>query len=208
MSVDLSVLPGLVLLVLELLTLASVGFVLSRLVLRQSDERMALAQGMVIGPAVWGLLANFTLHVVPGLAGALVAWLIVVALGAGLAWFRRSKLRLSVRTLSGFAVTTLALFWIALAARQLLKIPDEEIHLGLSALIRAGNWPPVIPWNPWIPAPYHYGVDMGVGLLSPPFGPNLALTTELLSAFAWTRASAWSSQPHCYITAVGQWRWR
>ncbi len=189
MTVDPTVLPGLLLLVLELLTLAAIGFVIARVVLRQSDDRMALAQGMVIGPAAWGLLVNFILYLVPGLAGALVAWLIMLTLGVGLAWHARTRLQLPLRTLAGFAVTTLALLWVALAARQLLKIPDDHIHLGLSALIRAGNWPPVIPWNPWIPAPYHYGADMAIGLLTPPFGPDLAFTTELLGAFGWAGLS-------------------
>lgn len=189
MTIDLTVLPGLLLLVLELLTLAAVGFVLARVVLRQADDRMALAQGMVIGPAVWGLLVNFILYLMPGLAGALVAWLIMLILGAGLAWHARIKLQLPLRTLAGFAVTTLVLLWVALAARQLLKIPDVHMHLPLAALIRAGNWPPVTPWNPWIPAPYHYGADMVIGLLAPPFGPDLAFTTELLSAFGWAGLS-------------------
>ena len=174
------------LLALELLSLAAVGFVLARGVLRQNDNRMALAQGMVIGPAVWGLLVNFVLRLAPGPAGAIVAWLIMLVLGVGLAWHARPRLQLPPRTLAGFAVTTLALLWVALAARQLMKIPDHHIHLGLSSLIRAGNWPPVTPWNPWLPVPYHYGVDMVIGLLAPPFGPDLAFTTELLGAYAWT----------------------
>ena len=171
---------------MELLTLAAVGFVVARVALGQNDDRMALAQGMVIGPAVWGLLVNFILHLAPGPAGALVAWLIVLALGVGLAWHARLRLQLPPRTLAGLAVTALALLWVALAARQLMKIPDHHIHLGLSSLIRAGNWPPFTPWNPWLPVPYHYGVDMAIGLLAPPFGPDLAFTTELLGAYAWT----------------------
>ena len=186
MTVDPTILPGLLLLALELLTLTAVGFGLARRVLRQNDDLMALAQGMVVGLAVWGLLVNFTLHLAPGPAGALVAWLIILALGVGLAWHARLRLQLPPRTVAGFAVTTLALLWVALAARQLMKIPDHHIHLGLSSLIRAGNWPPFTPWNPWLPVPYHYGVDMAIGLLAPPFGPDLAFTTELLGAYAWT----------------------
>ena len=33
---------------------------------------------------------------------------------------------------------------------------------------------------------YHHGVDILVGLLTPPIGPDLAFTTEILSAYAWT----------------------
>ena len=54
MIVDPAVLPGLLLLAAELGVLAAVGFVVARVALRQTDERMALAQGLVIGPALWG----------------------------------------------------------------------------------------------------------------------------------------------------------
>ncbi len=73
MTVDPTVLAGLLLLVLELLTLVAVGFVIARVVLRQTDDRMTLAQGRVIGPASWGLLVNFILYLVPRPAGALRA---------------------------------------------------------------------------------------------------------------------------------------
>ena len=36
------------------------------------------------------------------------------------------------------------------------------------------------------PAAYHHGVALLVALLSPPFGPDLAFVTELLSVYAWT----------------------
>ena len=68
--------------------LAAVGFVVVRVALRQTDYAMALAQGLVVGPALWGLIVNFVLHVVPGLAGAMVGWGVTVALGVVLA--RRS----------------------------------------------------------------------------------------------------------------------
>ena len=32
---------------------------------------------------------------------------------------------------------------------------------------------------------YHHGVDMLIGLLAPPFGPNLVLVTEILSTYFW-----------------------
>ena len=58
---------------------------------------MALAQGLVIGLALWGLLANFVMWAVSGLAGAIVAWAITLALGAGLGWRARCALRLAPR---------------------------------------------------------------------------------------------------------------
>ena len=122
---------------------------------------MALAQGLVVGPALWGLIVNFVLHAVPGLAGAAVAgWGIVLALGAVLAWRAPDRIRPRPRVAAGFVVAALALFWIALASRQLLTIPDVANHLGLAASIRAGAFPPAFFWNPAFLAPYHYGQDL------------------------------------------------
>ena len=208
MTVDPTVLPGLLLLALELLALAAVGFVVARVALRQSNDGMALAQGMVIGPALWGLIVNFLLHLLPGRAGAAAGWIVLLSLAAGLAWravrspalceqktdegdkSRTDRglppaLRLSPHTLTGFLAAALAIFWIALASRQLLAIPDSNLHLGLVAQIQAGGFPPAFPWTPDVQATYHYGPDLLIGLLAPPFGPDLAFTTELLGAYAW-----------------------
>ena len=185
MTVDTSVVPGLLLLALELMVLAAVGFVAARVALRQTNDSMALAQGLVIGPALWGLIVNFVMYLLPGLPGALAGWAVILVIGGGLAWRAPHALLLPRRTIAYFAASALAVFWVALASRQLLGDPDP-IHLGLAASIRAGEWPPVIPWSPAYPVPYHYGVDMLIGLLTPPFGPDPAFTTELLGAYAWT----------------------
>ena len=186
MTVDPTVIPGLLLLASELLALAAVGYVAARVALRQRDHCLALAQGLVIGPALWGLIVNFVLHLLPGLAGALAGWIIVLGLGFGLAWRGRSDLWLPVRTLAGFGLAGVAVFWITLASRQLLIIPDEVIHTSLAATIRAGGWPPTLAWNPNFDLAYHHGVDLLVALLTPPTGPDFAFTTEVLSAYFWT----------------------
>ena len=186
MTVDPAVIPGLLLLAAELLALAAVGYVVARVALRQSDDRLALAQGLVIGLALWGLIVNFVLHALPGLAGAVAGWIIVLALGAGLAWRARHDLRMPARTLAGFGCAGAAVFWVALASRQLLIIPDEVIHTSLAATIRAGGWPPALAWNPNFDLAYHHGVDLLVALLTPPTGPDFAFATEILGAYFWT----------------------
>ena len=186
MTVDPAVVPGLLLLALELLALAAIGYVVARVALRQSNDLMALAQGLVIGPALWGLTANFLLHLVPGRAGALACWAITLALAAGLAWRARQPVRPRPRTAIAFAGVTLVVFWCMLAARQLLHITDAETHLGLAAFIAEGGWPPLLPYRPDQPLLYHYGVDLLIGLLAPRGGPNFPFTTELVGAYVWT----------------------
>jgi hypothetical protein len=186
MTVDLTVFPGLFLLVLELLVLAAVGVVVARVALRQSNDLLAMAQGMVIGPALWGLVVNFVLHVFPGMAGALATWGVTLTLAVALAWRSPNRLRLAPRTVAGFVTAALVLFWFVLASRQLMYIVDAYLHLGLAASIRAGGYPPAFPWHPGLPAPYHYGADLLMALLAPPVGPDPAFSTEIIDAYAWT----------------------
>ena len=181
-----SALPGLLLLAAQMLVLAAVGYVFARGALHQRHALPALAQGLVIGPALWGLLANFILHLIPGLAGALTTWVVTLALAATLARLSATSLRVPARTLAGFSLAALVVFWVALASRQLLSIPDEDIHLAISATIRAGQFPPVLSWIPDQRLPYHYGADLLIALLTPPVGPDLAFTTEVFGAFIWT----------------------
>ena len=185
MTVDPAVVPGFLLLLAELAALAAVGYIVVRVALRQADDRAALAQGLVVGPALWGLIVNFVLYAVPGLAGAAVGWGITLALGAVLAWRAPDRIRPRPRVAAGIGVAALTLFWVALASRQLLTIPDVANHMGLSASIRAGAFPPAFFWTPEFLAPYHYGQDLLAGLLAPPVGPDLAFTTELLGAYGW-----------------------
>ncbi len=184
MTVDPGVVPGLLLLAAELLTLAGVGYVVARLALRQTDDGMALAQGLVIGPALWGLLVNFMLPVLPGHSGALAGWIVTLALGIGLAWRAPRALRPSPRRVVGLGAAALAVFWAALAVRQMLPLPDG-VHVELAATIQAGGRASELPWNPGLAAPYHYGPQLLTGLLAPPVGPDLAFTIEVLGAYFW-----------------------
>ena len=186
MTVDPGVVPGLLVLALELLALAAIGYVVARAALRQTDPLLALAQGLVIGMALWGITANFLLHAVPGRAGALLTWLLLLALSLGLGLRQRDELAIHRSKVLGFLAASLTAFALALAARQTLIVNDAFIRLGLAAPIQAGVWPPILPWSPWQPIPYHYGTDMLVGLLAPPAGPDLAFTKEILDAAAWT----------------------
>ena len=114
MTVDPAVIPGLLLLAAELLALAAVGYVVARVALKQTDHRLALAQGLVIGPALWGLIVNFVLHLLPGMSGQLAGWIVVLAVGGGLAWRARQDLRIPTRTLARFGLAGAAIFRIAL----------------------------------------------------------------------------------------------
>ena len=49
MTIDPTILPGLLLLLAKFAVLAAVGYVAVRVALRQADERMALAQGLAVG---------------------------------------------------------------------------------------------------------------------------------------------------------------
>ena len=184
MTVDPGVVPGLLLLAAELVTLAGVGYVVARVALRQTDDGMALAQGLVIGPALWGLLVNFMLPVLPGRSGALAGWIVILALGIGLAWRAPRPARLAPRTVVWFGAAALAVIWAALAVRQLLPLPDM-IHVALATSIQAGGSPSELPWNPGLSVPYHYGPQLLTGLLAPPVGPDLAFTIEILGAYFW-----------------------
>ena len=188
MIVDPAVVPGFLLLLVEFVALAAVGFIVVRVALRQTDDRMALAQGMVVGLALWGLITNFVLYAVPGLAGAAVGWGVTLMLGAVLAWRAPRPLGLQPRTAAGFVLLVLALFLVALASRQQVTIPDPHSHLGLAASLRAGGFPPEMAWNPGMPAHFHHGAYLLIGLLAPPAGPDLAFVHELLSVYAWASA--------------------
>ena len=186
MSVDPEIIPGLLILAAELLALAAVGFVVARVALRQTDDGLALAQGLIVGPALWGLTVNLLLYAIPGLAGVLTGWAAILLLGAGLAWRASHPLRPRLRTVAGFTVAALALFWVVLASRQLVGVPDAHLHLGLTASIQAGGHPPTFPWNPGLPTAYHYGANLLTGLLAPPIGPDTGFTIEIIDAYIWT----------------------
>ena len=185
MIVDPGVVPGLLLLAAELAVLAGLGYVVVRVALRQEDELSALAQGLVVGPALWGIVVNFVMYAVPGLAGAAVGWVLMLGLAGGLAWRSPGRLGVSARTLAGFAGAVLVLGWVGFASRQLLSVPDATKTLGLAASIRSGAFPVALPSQPETTGVYHYGASLLAGVLAPPGGPDLAFVSELLGVYAW-----------------------
>ena len=165
--------------------LAGLGYVVVRVALRQEDELSALAQGLVVGPALWGIVVNFVMYAVPGLAGATVGWVLMLGLAGGLAWRSPGRLHVSARVLAGFVGAVVVLGWVGLASRQLLPIPDANKTLGLAASIRGGAFPVALPSQPETTGVYHYGASQLAGLLEPPAGPDLAFVSELLGVYAW-----------------------
>ena len=164
MTVDPVVLPGLLLLAVELGALAAVGYVVARVALRQADDRMALAQGLVIGPALWGLIVNFVLHVTPGRAGALASWALLLALAGGLVWRAPQPVRPRLRTAAGFAAAALVVFLGNAGRPSTAANPRRSHPPGAGCVhVREGGWPPAISWTPDQPLLYHYGADMLIG---------------------------------------------
>ena len=58
MTIDPTIVPGLLLLLAEFVALAAVGYVVVRVALGETDNRVALAQGLVVGPAIWGVVPS------------------------------------------------------------------------------------------------------------------------------------------------------
>ncbi|MCY3800463.1 MAG: hypothetical protein OXG46_02680 [Chloroflexi bacterium] len=189
MTLDPSVVPGLLFLLAELVALAGFGYVIVRVALQETDDRVALAQGLVVGPAIWGVVVNIAMYALPGMVGAVAGWIFMLALAVALIWRTAQPVRPSGRTVAIIAAAAIALFAVALASRQMLTVPNPYVRIGLSASIRAGVFPPEFPWNPGSPVPYHYGVNLLTGLLAPPSGPDLAFVEELLGAYAWVSLS-------------------
>ena len=110
-----------------------------RTALRETDDRVALAQGLVVGPAIWGVVVNLVMYALPGRAGAVAGWIFVLALAAVLTWRAHAPIRPRLRAAAGFAAAAFALFAVALASRQMLGIDDTAIRLGLPALDPRGR---------------------------------------------------------------------
>ena len=107
MTIDGAVVPGLLFLLAEFAALAAVGYVIVRVALRETDPRVALAQGLVVGPAIWGVVANLVMYALPGMAGAIAGWVFVLTLAAVLIWRAPAPIRPRGRTVAVFAAAAL-----------------------------------------------------------------------------------------------------
>ena len=166
----------------QLLILSAAGTGIIRSVWPHLAPDVARAAGLLTGPALFGAVTAFGMYLTPGAVGIAIGWAVVLALAVGVA--RRH--RLPPKTLLPgwrFGVLWLAVFVIALAARQQYWIPDAMVHTPLSASLMAGAFPPRFPWTPDVPAIYHFLPELAIGALNVGFGPGLALTTEILGAF-------------------------
>ena len=67
MTVDPAVVPGLFFMLAEVVALAAVGYVIVRVALQETDDRVALAQSLVVGPAIWGVVVNLVMYAIPRL---------------------------------------------------------------------------------------------------------------------------------------------
>ena len=143
MTVDPSVVPGLLFLLAELAALAGIGYVIVRVALRETDQRVALAHGLVVGPAIWGVVVNLVMYVLPGMAGAIAGWVIVLVLAVVLTWRSPKSARPPLRTASGILNSAHggALLGRARQPADGWAYRIRMIHLGLAASIRAGTVP-------------------------------------------------------------------
>ena len=107
MTIDGAVVPGLLFLLAEFAALTAVGYVIARVALRETDDRVALAQGLVVGPAIWGVFVNLVMYALPGMAGAIAGWIFVLALAAVLIWRAPAPIRPRGRTVAVFAAAAL-----------------------------------------------------------------------------------------------------
>lgn len=166
----------------QLLLLAAAGTGIVRVVWPGVAPNVARSTGLMVGPALFGAATAFGMYVVPGAAGVAVGWLGVLGLAAGLSW--RTRLP-PTELLPGWrcAAFWIAIFIVALSARQQYWIPDAMVHAPLSASLMAGVFPPRFPWTPDVPAIYHFLPELVIGALNLGLGPGLALTTEILGAF-------------------------
>ena len=164
----------------QLLLLAAVGTGIIRTVWPQITPNIAWSAGLLVGPALFAAVTALGMYAFPGVPGVVVGWVVSLVFGAVV------TRRLALRTLwPGWQVVGvwLAIFVVALAARQQYWIPDANSHAPLSASLMAGVFPPRFPSTPDLPAIYHFLPELAIGALNLGFGPGLVLTTEILGAF-------------------------
>lgn len=164
----------------QLLLLAAVGTGIIRTVWPRIAPNIAWSAGLVAGPALFAAVTALGMYAFPGVPGVVVGWVVSLVLAAVV------TRQLALRTLRPgwqVAVVWLAVFVVALAARQQYWIPDAIVHTPLSASLMAGDFPPRFPWTPDLPAIYHFLPELAIGALNVGFGPGLVLTTEIVGAF-------------------------
>ena len=185
MSVDLTVVPGFLLLLAEFAALAAVGYVVARVALRQDDVPMALAQGLVIGLALWGphhelralrrpraCRRGHRLGPDPRAGG-----------GPGVGARRRGFARRRACWRGSWRPS-----WRSLGSRWRVgnssPFPIRSCTWEWPARSGAGGFPPELSWSPGEPMRYHHGAQLLIGLLAPPIGPDVAFAAEVLGAYA------------------------
>ena len=101
---------------------------------RDGRPRIALAQGLVVGPAIWGVVVNLVMYALPGTRRSGRG--LDIRAGAG----RRPRMARpetdsppAARWRRGSPSSALALFWLALASRQTLGEPAPWVYIGLAA---------------------------------------------------------------------------
>ena len=104
------------------------------------------------------------MYLSPGLAGALATWVVMLALAALLAWRSPAVLRLPARTMAGFGAAAPGAFLGCAGWPTDVGYPGRHQSPDAGGAVSGGWLPPAFAWNPDVPAAYHHGLDLLVGL--------------------------------------------
>lgn len=129
----------------------------------------ALALTPALGVLLLTAIAALLYYLLPPTNAAWIATLLTVALGVAL-WSRRfdqiATLPRNWVHLAAGIVVAAALLVSIIANHLTAPIPDESLHLGISATITAGNYPVVFPGAPDFALARPYAVDLHLALLT------------------------------------------
>jgi len=206
--------PGLLTATIVLTLVIASGLPLSWAIFGERPRRVWIGYAPIIGVGLHLLTTNLLSWSTPGALGSWLGLAAGLSLSASTAYARRRRVKLPHRlpgTWAGVALGALALaglLYVALANRTHVLFTDEEWHLPLTAMLAAGEFPPISPFSPTFGAAYHYGADLlAASLLNiagiAPWTAFFLLTPILAAIFSLTAATAALDFGASRLVAVG-----